>query len=284
MAAENQAEHALGGLLGGEAPHGGTPEPDGQTTPDDGDAEQPTPELLAGKYKTVDDLVQGYTEAQSKLGEQGNELGELRRRLDQLAAQQAPQYQQPPQALDEDTYEDLLDENPQQALAYAQQAGDQYRAVQALKAWYETDPYTATEWRLAQERQNQAAQFQQQFAGYETHLHTQQMHQAVQNVTARYPDLPTVEEDLMRVASENPVLLEPLKTGAPEDRERVIEALYAVALLRRGTGPAPTGATPQEAPHVATASNIPQGRSTPRNPLLERLAQEADEQVLPWNR
>lgn len=281
----------MGNLLpGGSAPDEGTPEPDGDTTPDDGEAEQPTPQLWAGKYQTAEELEKAYSQLQSKLGEQGSELGheiqQLREELNQVRytqtqAQPAPQ---PAARLDEDTYEDLLDENPQQALAYAQQAGDGYRAAQALKAWFESDPYSATEWRIGQERQAQQAMMQQQFSGYQEHLQTQQLQQAFQNVTSRRPDLPALEAELAAAATENPEILTPLQTGTLESKERVIEALYALAVLKRGAVPPATGATPQEAPHVATTSTVPPGQPTSKNPMLEALAREAEGQVLPWNR
>lgn len=56
----------------------GTPEPS-STAPlkDEGQAE----ELIAGKFKSQDDLVNAYQNLEKKLGEQGNELAELRQTL-----------------------------------------------------------------------------------------------------------------------------------------------------------------------------------------------------------
>ncbi len=52
----------------------GTPEQPTETP------EQPTPQARwAGKYETPEDLEQAYKDLQAKLGEQGNELGELRK-------------------------------------------------------------------------------------------------------------------------------------------------------------------------------------------------------------
>jgi len=71
-----------------------------------GDSEEQEPEetLLAGKYKTVEELEKGYLHSQSKIGELGpraNESQELRERLARLEGQaQATQQQQqaPPMA------------------------------------------------------------------------------------------------------------------------------------------------------------------------------------------
>ena len=217
---------------------------------------------------------------QAKLGEQGNELGQevrrLRDELDQFRQQAAPQAPQTP--FDEDTYDDLLEENPQQALAYALQAGDGYRMSLALKSWYEVDPYSATEWRLDQERRTQAEQFQKQLSGYETHVQNQQLQQAFQNVRARYPDIVGLESEMAQAASENLELLAPLQTGTLESKERAIEGLYALSLLKRGGTPPATGAEPQQAPHVATATQVPDGTVRRRSSVAEGLARavEAD--------
>lgn len=216
---------------------------------------------------------------QSKLGEQGSELGqEIQRLRDELAQirTQQPQYQQPAPAFDEDTYEDLLDENPQQALAYAQQAGDGYRASQALKAWYEVDAYSATEWRLAAERQLQAQQFQQQTARYEQEVGNQQLIRAFASVKAQHQDFDVFEAKMSEVANLRPDLLERLAQPGEQNKEQVIESLYYIA-KGMGGGVEPTGAAPQEAPHVATAQTVPQGQQRPSNPILDGFRQAAEE-------
>lgn len=283
-AAESQAEAALGELVfGGEAPDEGTPEPGGDTeAPDEGPAEQPTPQLWAGKYKTAEDLEKAYSELQSKLGEQGSELGQevqrLRDELGQIRQQQAAPSPQPTAAFDEDTYEDLLDENPQQALAYAQQAGDSYRAAAALKAWFDVDAYSATEWRLAQERQVQAAQFQQQTARYEQEVGNQQLTRAFASVKAQHQDFDALEAKMSEVANLRPDLIERLAQPGEQNKEQVIESLYYIARGMMGGSPVePTGATPEEAPHVATAQTVPPGQPRPRNPILDGLREAAEE-------
>lgn len=88
------ADEALGhddedGLFGGgsEGPEDGQPSPDQPTQPDgeaeDGEAQK----LLAGKFRTTEELEKGYNNLQKLLGEQARELGKLRQEaaiLDQL--------------------------------------------------------------------------------------------------------------------------------------------------------------------------------------------------------
>lgn len=44
-------------------------------------------ELLAGRFKSTEDLEKGYTELESKLGQQGEELGSSRKQVDTLVEQ-----------------------------------------------------------------------------------------------------------------------------------------------------------------------------------------------------
>lgn len=64
-----------------------------------------TEELYAGKYKTPDDLAKAYTELDSKLGEQGNQLGSLKAENAFLQSQleKVQPTQEDPQAPDYDT-------------------------------------------------------------------------------------------------------------------------------------------------------------------------------------
>src|SRR4051812_18493311 len=66
--------------------------------------------LLAGKYKSPEDLERAYQEAERRLGEQGNELGQYRAYLEQMQAAQQQQAQQA-QAGQID-WATLLEENP----------------------------------------------------------------------------------------------------------------------------------------------------------------------------
>jgi len=50
-------------------------------------AAEPAPKLYAGKYKTPEEMEAAYTGLESKMGEQGNELGTLRKDKDFLMSQ-----------------------------------------------------------------------------------------------------------------------------------------------------------------------------------------------------
>lgn len=77
------------GLFGGgsEGPGDGQPSPDQPTQPDGGAEEGGAQKLLAGKFRTTEELEKGYNNLQKLLGEQARELGKLRQEaavLDQL--------------------------------------------------------------------------------------------------------------------------------------------------------------------------------------------------------
>src|SRR4029434_1826560 len=90
----------------------------------------PTERLLAGKYKTVEDLEKGYIEAQSILGETSRaELEELRALRDDFS--QFRQETQSPQHArsDPDALGEWLDMNPSQIPVVAQAAIEQGNSV-----------------------------------------------------------------------------------------------------------------------------------------------------------
>lgn len=88
------ADEALGhddddGLFegGSEGPEDGQPSPDQPTQPDGEAEEGEAQKLLAGKFRTTEELEKGYNNLQKLLGEQARELGKLRQEaavLDQL--------------------------------------------------------------------------------------------------------------------------------------------------------------------------------------------------------
>lgn len=213
----------------------------------------------------------------SFIGRQSNELGELRRQVEELArVQQQQQHQRP---LDEDEFDEIMDENPAQAVAVAVQTQDGLRFQKALKTWYEVDPYSATEYRLQMERQQQQEMVQQQQAQSQEYIQSQQLNQAYTMVKAKHPDFAQYEQAMAEAAKLAPHLLEPLKYGDPQSKERVIESLY---LMGKGlSGPAPATPTEEPVPHVASATTSPDGDSgaKPIDPLLATAMRLVDEET-----
>lgn len=250
----------------------GTPEQPTETP------EQPTPPARwAGKYETPEDLEQAYKDLQAKLGEQGNELGELRKLRDEF--EQLRQRLSAP-TIDDETWDQVADENPQQAVMLALQHGDALRYQQAMRAWFEVDPYEATEFRLNLERQQMAAVQQQQLSRYEEQLANQQLAQAERKVRSRYDDYDRMEPFMVKAAELAPHLLEPLKNGTVQAKEQVIESLYWMGRGLAGGEPAAAG-TEQQVPHVASATSVPSNPATTNvDPILEAFDAAAERLML----
>ena len=91
----------------------------GEQAGTEGDQQQEE-QLILGKFKSQEDLARAYQEAQSRLGQMGNELGQLRQQ-----AQAQPQQQQQEQAEQEDdwTEEDWQNYDNQFMQEFAQNPG-----------------------------------------------------------------------------------------------------------------------------------------------------------------
>lgn len=82
--------------------------------------------------------LRSAVEAQSLIGRQGSELGDLRREVDQMREAISV-----PPPLDQESFQALIEEDPQQAVYAAAQRGDQYAFDSALASWYEVEPRAA---------------------------------------------------------------------------------------------------------------------------------------------
>jgi hypothetical protein len=82
--------------------------------------QQQEEQLILGKFKSQEDLARAYQEAQSRLGQMGNELGQLRQ---QVQLQQPQQQQEPQQEEAEWTEEDWQNYDNQFMQEFAQNPG-----------------------------------------------------------------------------------------------------------------------------------------------------------------
>jgi hypothetical protein len=82
--------------------------------------QQQEEQLILGKFKSQEDLARAYQEAQSRLGQMGNELGQLRQ---QVQPQQPQQQQEPQQEEAEWTEEDWQNYDNQFMQEFAQNPG-----------------------------------------------------------------------------------------------------------------------------------------------------------------
>lgn len=193
------------------------------------------PELIFGKYKTMEEAELAFGHLESKLGEQGSELGDTRKRLEQLE-QKATQPDQP--QYDRDQLDEWLDENivavPQLA-EEARQRGDDALFNAAVDKWYEVAPRHAAayERRIEQEqmRHELAADTRAQVAAPQRVSDAQKT--AVESLTGRFEDFAEVmdgmdEERIVEVLKDPtfPTELLQIDPGDPAAQEKLLGTLY----------------------------------------------------------
>ncbi len=243
------AEHGLDEL---RQPDQAAPEVEGtpaeEETPVE-EAEAPpveaeTPEqLLAGKYKTVDDLEHAYTEAQKKISELGNTRSQTEQEMHQLRSefeQMRGQIQQPQPMLDQatvDWFDNLAVENPQQAVAWSLQAQQPHLFDRAMNTWYETQPRQAAAFERAVERDQLRAEFQQSVQPVQqtvaAQTETAEIAQAIQNITSADERLLPLSDELPGLAERYPAVAAALKSPDFAGKQQAVEALFKIALSER---------------------------------------------------
>lgn len=237
-----------------EPGQGETPEPETAT-------QEPAPEqenyLL--HYRTAEEAEKAFREKDSHIGKLQNELGELRGSVEQI--QQAQQQYFSP--ADEESFEDLLDDNPELAVHEALQRGDRIRLDRALESWYEVAPRKAGQFERALERQQLEQNWQQQYQPIQQEIGNQQLTSAYQSVKASHPDFAEMEPAMSQAAELAPHLLEPLTSGNVDAKRKVIETLYYMAKGMQGQAgqqevPAQAPPTPgQQVPYVTQGQTVP---------------------------
>lgn len=226
-------------LYGGFLRQGDTPAepeaPAAEQTPAEPEAEpvvaEPVAEtLLAGKYKSVEDLVSAYESAQRRLGEQGNEIGQLRTELESRFTQLQSEFRQPVYQPDPGSIDSLLDENPQQVVGLAIQRQDPVLYERAMRSWYEVDPFAANQYHLQAAHQASQQAAQPDIDRAVAAANQAELSQAMATVQTRHPDFAEVVGSLT-----DPSVL--LTTGFPKEvlqglngdmqsKEAVFETLY----------------------------------------------------------
>ena len=220
-----------------EAAPAGRPRDDlGRFAAESQETEEPTEaeKLFAGKYKSVEDLERAYQEAASKLGEQGNELGELRKLIDERlpAVDDEEDWAEPvftPQAAGQ--MQNLLEAGRyQEAAVYAAQSGNNLLYDQVLEAWFEEQPRAAANFDTNLKLQAMEARWQQQRQPEVQARVQSEADKAWNNVAKRFSDLPGLADKVIEAGQRYPDVLRVLQTDSGiEGKERAIEALYKIA-------------------------------------------------------
>lgn len=172
-------------------------------------------ELVDTKYGgDIVAALRGLREAQSLIGRQGNELGELRQQVEQIPTllQQMFSQQQASQSVD---WDELIEEDPEQAVYMAAQMQNHAAMQEALRGWAQNDPFSAF-------------MFLQQ-ASQPAPPEPPSLEQAVDGLKGKYPDLterlPAIEQE----AAKRPALARLLQDQDPETRVQALEDLYVLS-------------------------------------------------------
>lgn len=197
--------------------------------------------LLAGKYKTPDELERAYIELHQLHGRTSQEVGELRQAVQQLAEN----VNQPPQAPPVQVTSDLIEANPAYAaqMAYDQDNGPAFQA--AFEAWKELDPTTAAVWAAGKQAEEREAEirraYDERIAKLETSFQpvadTAQATEAGRLAAARADQLPGLAEfitdtpTVSQLANEFPDEAQLILSGSPDQKVRAFEKLF---LIHRG--------------------------------------------------
>jgi hypothetical protein len=211
-------------------PKEGEPEPEAEQT-----VEQ---QLLAGRFKSQEELEKGYLELDREMGarnERWQELKQLQQEFgDYRQEQQQYQQQQPMLAAAPQMLQNLIDEGEYvQAANVAAQLPDQGLAYQqVVNAWRQVDPNSANMYELVQQQRWEAYQAQQQTSGL---VAQQSMSQAMETFSRGKTDLEAVAPDMLKVAEESPRILQLLQDPDPQIRVEILDYLYTKAKDRVGS-------------------------------------------------
>jgi hypothetical protein len=208
------------------------PEPEAEEVPEEAAEEE---ELIAGRFKSTEDLAKSYLSLEEKFKERDDEIGELRkfreqqewqRDQDGQASQSVPLSQETV-----DWFDDQAMENPYGAAQWALQndpTGALYN--RAIDMWYEQNPRQAS----AFERQTEMAmlaqamdqRYGQAIQPLTDNAAKQDFVDAWQQAAGRIPDINNVSDKIVEVARQSPEVLRALEQGTPESKQQVIQNLY----------------------------------------------------------
>jgi len=232
------------------------------------------PEWLPQQFKSEEDFAHSYGELQSLLGRQGQELGELRKIAEQIAAQ-------PQQTAPIGQIQAALDENPEAVAYWAAEQGNEHVLDQALAAWTQKamDEGDASSLRDASrfEREIELAKLRYEFA-QEVKPSIEQVQQetgkralaiARKELAKKYPDFDQVMESVTEaeVAGLDPQLLGELQRHDPKAALDTIYRWVAVERLAADAASSVSKETERQesrerklAATVATSTSAPAAR------------------------
>lgn len=181
--------------------------------------------------------VDQQAELNKKLGQLLNDNAELRRQLEQQAAQPEPQQQYAPPLTDIGWFDEMADSDPSTAANWALQNGQTHLFDRAVRTWYEQDPVAAGRYERQLEQamllQNMQQAVAPQMQKAQELANRTELEGAMQAVAGRHDDFAEVMGTLTPESMQTIVqsglpaaILEQGLQGSQEEKERVFETLY----------------------------------------------------------
>lgn len=218
------------------------------------EGEDPVQKYLAKYDGDTEKALRAAVEAQSLLGRQGSELGDVRKELQELKSMLEPEPVEQFPVTDDlvsQVQQAAYDNGAQAAMWALQNQPSLYET--AIRTWAEYDPVSAT--RFDTDRRNEAYQYQMQaqiapviapvIATTNRDKFLQAWGQVKESIA---PDLDQHGPALLELAKESPEVIAVLENGDPESRVKVIQSLYWMA---KGRASAPLSEAAQAAQQSA---------------------------------
>ena len=154
-------------------------------------------EAYLSKYGgDIEKALAAAIQAQSKIGEQGQELGELRRMVQEIMDRPEPKAPQSPFVPEQ--IQEAIDANPGQVAQWAIQNENPHVYEAALSEWYDQDPKAATRFEITLNRelakQEAQAQIAPEIESVREREKARAMNDAHRNLSTRYEDFQQVLE------------------------------------------------------------------------------------------
>jgi len=197
--------------------------------------------LLAGKYKTQEDLERGYLEQKAVLDRQGAELGELRRAFEEQMAALTERLDTPAPVPHRQITQNDIESNPAHATQVAYEQGDQTTATVAFEQWKLEDPAGASAWwadkrieenekKIRAEFETRFKQFEDQVAPIQAKTEQAELAQQVASLSDDARAFLTADNGSLvaQLATEFPIAKQAIETGTPAQKIEAINMLHGI--------------------------------------------------------
>lgn len=256
-------------------------------------SQDPAVAALLQKYGgDVNKALQGAVHLQRKSGEQSNEVGELRRMVDELSQLREgmqQQNQQQPQ-MDQatvDWFDQQVLENPYGMAEYARQQNNPILMQRALSTWKEMAPYEASVYTNELRLQEQRQQFEERMTKVQQLPMDSAINVALTNVRSNNPQYANYDDGIAAAMEKYPSAARAVQVAAESgnraELEASIETLYGLAIgdtLQQIalTGPAPDSTTTTQ-DVAAPAVSEPHGETPAPLTPTEQMKAAMNEEI-----